>query len=295
MRLLITGADSQLGRCLQDLLSGSENIILAANHSELDISSVDSITNIFTMFAPSIVINTAAYTAVDRAETEADQAYTVNKEGAYNLARACETTDTTLIHISTDYVFDGTASNPYKSDDQTNPQSIYGKSKLAGELEVSAILPTHVIIRTAWVFSEYNNNFVNTILSLADKQESIEVVIDQYGCPTYAGDLAKALLRICKLISTGHHAWGTYHYCGDHQVNWHGFATAVVEEAQSQKLLLHPVTVCPITSSDYQVPTPRPAYSVLDMQSAIDTWGIKPSAWHTALEHIIKLRVEYNS
>ena len=224
MRLLITGADSQLGRCLQDLPSKGKNIILAANRNKLNINSSNSIDNIFEIFTPSIVINTAAYTAVDKAEIEKNQAFATNQLGVSNLAKACKKDDIPLIHISTDYVFDGTARKPYKPDDLTNPKSIYGKSKLAGEKEVIRILKKHIIIRTAWLFSEYGGNFFNTILSLVKNRKNINVVNDQYGCPTYSGDLAKSILRICELISAGNQAWGTYNYCGDQQVSWYEFA-----------------------------------------------------------------------
>lgn len=283
MNVLIAGGEGQLGRCLQDVFSDTPYQVLALGSQALNIRSLDSVVKIVAEFKPDIIINAAAYTAVDKAETETESAYAVNEQGPANLATVCAKNGIPLIHVSTDYVFDGSATKPYSPDVITNPQGVYGVSKLAGEKAIIALLPEHVILRTAWVFSEYGNNFVKTMLRLAKSRPELSVVADQYGCPTYAGDIAKTILTITEQIDQGKSAWGIYHYCGDQTTSWHGFAVAIIDEAVQQQILTQPVKVNAIKTSDYPLPAARPAYSVLDCRLTSETWLVKPSPWRDSL------------
>ncbi|HTF96230.1 MAG TPA: dTDP-4-dehydrorhamnose reductase [Cellvibrio sp.] len=280
MKILITGGNGQLGRCLQDVLQHSNHEFFAPAKSDLDISDESSVDNAIRSYRPDVVVNTAAYTAVDNAEKESDIAFLVNETSLKHLANSCKVLGIPLIHISTDYVFSGMATSPYKSDDQTAPLSIYGKSKLAGEQAIRSLWEKHIIVRTAWVFSEYGNNFVKTILRLAQSRDSLKIVADQWGCPTYAGDLAIAIVKICDELQHKS-AWGTYHYAGATSTNWHGFASAIIQRLSKS------IPVLPISTAEFPTLATRPNYSILDCSSTIDTWNVKLSDWQGALEKVI--------
>lgn len=264
MKVLLTGANGQLGRCLLDRLRTNRDIeFFALDSAELDIVDATRVEQALDEFSPDILINAAAYTAVDRAEEEPELARKVNLQGAENLARATARRGAVMIHVSTDYVFDGRADRPYKEEDQTGPAGVYGQTKLAGEKAVSGFCPKHIILRTAWVYSEYGNNFVKTMLRLAATRDELNVVADQIGCPTYAGDIADTILKICLNLS-GKPAWGTYHYVGATRCSWADFARAVFAEARKQGILQKEVLVHDIATSEYPTPAKRPTYSVLD-------------------------------
>lgn len=287
MKLLITGANGQLGRCLQDRAQGYGFDVAAVTHGQLDITDKSAVDLFFSQWQPELVINAAAYTAVDKAETETDIAYQVNVTGPKNLAEACQHSDIPMFHISTDYVFDGFATKPYKPHDQTCPQSVYGATKLEGEKIVAQICTKHVIVRTAWVFSEYGNNFVKTMLRLASDRVEFSVVADQYGCPTYAGDIAEALLTMATAINQ-HEDWtgyGIHHFCGDQATSWHGFARAIMAEGIASGLLKKIPTVKAIPSADYPTPAKRPEYSVLDCSSYPANQYSR--CWRTSLANVI--------
>jgi dTDP-4-dehydrorhamnose reductase len=294
MKLLITVANGQLGRCLQDRAQAYGFNVVAVSHEQLDISDKSAVDLFFSQFQPELVINAAAYTAVDKAEIEPNIAYEVNVTGPKNLAEACQLRNIPMFHISTDYVFDGSSTKPYKPLDQTCPQSVYGGTKLAGEQIVAQICTKHVIVRTAWVFSEYGNNFVKTMLRLAGDRAELSVVADQYGCPTYAGDIAEALLKMATAINKKNDwsGYGIHHFCGDQATSWHGFARAIMAEGIASGLLTRIPTVKAIPSADYPTPAKRPEYSVLDCSSyPVSQYN---RCWRTSLVNVID-RIVVNS
>lgn len=280
MKILLTGANGQLGRCFQDLAS-ENHTVLALGSQELDISSRQSVLDAVTEFKPDVIVNAAAYTAVDKAESDAERAAAVNAHGPENLAIAAKAVGAKFVHVSTDYVFDGSAQQPYLETDAVNPPGVYGQTKLAGELLVSSILPQAIILRTAWVFSEYGNNFVKTMLRLAKDRPELGVVADQVGCPTYAGDIAAAIMHLVDKEAAG----GIYHYCGDNSVSWAEFAQAIFTQAVKANVLQSAPKVNFIGSEQYPTPAKRPAYSVLstDKVSAY----FPASDWQQALVNII--------
>lgn len=287
MKYLVTGAAGQLGRCLVDrlrVLDDSE--FLALNSSDLDITDRDKVERIIEEYQPDVVINAAAYTAVDKAESDAELAEAVNVSGAENLALACAKQDCLFFHVSTDYVYDGLAQIAYQEEDRVSPVSVYGSSKLRGEQAAIRAYPKTVIIRTAWVFSEYSNNFVKTMLKLAPERETLSVVGDQIGCPTYAGDIADCLLNLSELFRNESAQAGIYNFAGDIAVSWWSFAREVFSVAVSKGVLKHPPQLIKISSDQFPTPVRRPAFSVLDC-SKIAGLGIKPSDWRTALDRII--------
>lgn len=287
MKVLVTGGNGQLGRCLQDRLQYTDYEWQAPDQSKLDITDRPAIATYFKIFQPDIVINAAAYTAVDKAESDQENAYLVNATAPGYLAESCQTAAIPLIHISTDYVFDGTATVPYKASDQTNPQSIYGNTKLAGEQAVQTTLSEHIIIRTAWVFSEYGNNFVKTMLKLARTNPVLKIVGDQYGCPTYAGDLADAILKMVMQVQSGQKLWGLYHYCGDQITSWHGFARAIFDEAKRQGIIDKNPQLRVINTDEYPVAAQRPQYSVLNCQLSFENYGVEVANWRNALTRVV--------
>lgn len=287
MRILITGAQGQLGRCLIDRMQNYSFDTSALSREQLDITKKDDVEESIKANQPDVVVNAAAYTAVDKAEEDVENAYLVNETGPRILAEACKKYGSILIHVSTDYVFDGKASNPYQPTDQVNPQSIYGKSKWAGEQAVREILDDHVIIRTAWVFSEYGNNFVKTILRLANSRNQLKIVADQYGCPTYAGDLAQAIFKVCLELEGGNTNRGTYHYCGTPATNWCDFAKEIVKGAHTQNLLSKPTEILAIPHTEYPLPAPRPDYSVLNCDYTVQEFNVDIGDWRQSLIKVV--------
>lgn len=281
MRILLTGANGQLGRCFQDRLPEGW-IIYAASSAEMDITDSARVLTAVRDFKPDYIVNAAAYTAVDKAEHEPEVATAVNAKGPANLAAAALDAAARLIHISTDYVFDGNAHTPYLEISPTNPLGCYGKSKLQGEEALKSILPDSIIVRTAWVFSEYGNNFLKTMLRLGAERESLGIVSDQIGCPTYAGDIADALFTLMKNNAPG----GVYHYCGDSTVSWHQFAGHIFQQAVKLNRLSHAPTLNPLTTAEYPTPARRPAYSTLSTEK-IESHGIKASDWENAIVYVI--------
>jgi dTDP-4-dehydrorhamnose reductase len=287
MKILIAGKNGQVGRCLVDLLEGQiELTFLALGREELDITDPIQVDKIVSEFQPNIIINAAAYTAVDKAEQECDLANAINRDGPQNLAHAANKINAAIIHISTDYVFDGNSAESYTESDVTAPQGEYGRSKLAGEHAVAQACPKHIILRTAWVFGEHGNNFVKTMLHLAKTRESLGVVADQFGGPTYAGDIANAILTISKQIARDNDVYGVYHFSGFPHVSWHTFAERIFEIALEQNVLVQPIQVNPITTLDYPTPAKRPANSRLNCDKIHNAFGIKQSDWQAALVRI---------
>ncbi|RMH51366.1 MAG: dTDP-4-dehydrorhamnose reductase [Zetaproteobacteria bacterium] len=281
MRLLITGAGGQLGRAL--VRQGAAHQLQALGRDALDITDRAAVDRAMAAFTPDVVINAAAWTDVDRAEAEAERAFAVNRDGAANLAAACADHGAVLIHISTDYVFDGSADRPWREEDPPAPLNTYGASKLAGEEAVRAILERHYIVRTSWLISGYGRNFATTILRLGMEREHLSVVDDQTGAPTTTEALARALLR---MIDRRGADWGTYHFCQPEPTSWFGLACALFEAARAQGA--PPLArLQPISSAEYPTPARRPSWSVLDCSKFRRTIDDVIPPWRAGLAEIV--------
>ena len=285
-KFLITGAKGQVGYCLTQQLQGKHEI-LAVDRDELDITDQSAVKNAVENFRPDVIINAAAHTAVDRAETEVELSEAINVKGPQYLAEAAKNVDAAILHISTDYVFDGQREGKYKETDATDPQGVYGKTKLEGEQAVAKENDKFIVLRTAWVFGEHGNNFVKTMLRLAKTRDTLGVVADQIGGPTYAGDIAASLIQIAEKIIAGEDVqYGIYHFTGEPYVSWCDFAKAIFDEAVSQNVLEKALLVNAITTADYPTPAKRPANSCLDLTKIQQVFGIQASDWKKALKNI---------
>jgi len=287
MKILITGSKGQLGweLCRHGSAGGFD--IIPLDLPEFDITQPDIVKGVVSKSKASVVINAAAYTAVDKAESEPEMAYAVNRHGPAYLALACNEEKIPLIHISTDYVFDGNKKGPYFETDAVCPLGVYGKSKAAGEVEVRKQLREHIILRTSWLYGLHGQNFVKTMLRLGAERKVIRVVSDQNGCPTYAADLADAIMSIAEHILRGKStAWGIYHYCGRGETTWHGFAETVFDLARRyDTLAVKKVEAIP--TSEYPTPARRPANSVLDCSLIEKTFGLARKPWTETLAVMI--------
>lgn len=275
MVVLVTGASGQLGQALQ-ALSPQYNAIqfYFANSAEADITDAANLKAVFTKAKPDYCINAAAYTAVDKAEAEPEKAAAVNTDGAKNMAEACKAAGATLIHISTDFVFDGNKKTPYTEEDATSPQGVYGQTKRYGELLIEQTLKEHYIIRTSWLYSQYGHNFMKTMLRLGQERDSLNVVNDQTGTPTNANDLAEAIVAI---ILNDKKAYGIYHYSNEGVATWYDFAKKIFEVNNIT------IDLQPIPTSAYPTPAKRPEYSVLDKSKIKRVFGIVIKSWEEAL------------
>jgi dTDP-4-dehydrorhamnose reductase len=270
-RVLVTGANGQLGKSINRISTNySELKFVFTDVAELDITNIDDVNAFFSSNKTDYCINCAAYTAVDKAEEEVDKAYLLNATAVKNLVEACKNTGAVLIHVSTDFVFDGTKITPYTEADSPNPLSVYGKSKLQGEMYIKETWDRHFIVRTSWLYSEYGNNFVKTMLRLAETKDEISVVNDQIGSPTYAGDLASFLLEIINKPSKD---YGIYHYSNEGEISWYDFAVEIFKQHKKA------VRVIPIPTSAYPTAAKRPTYSVMDLSKAKITFGNTIPLW----------------
>ncbi|MGI1669186.1 MAG: dTDP-4-dehydrorhamnose reductase [Neptuniibacter sp.] len=286
-RVLLTGAKGQLGSLLLEYLREAGCEVKGGDVGELDITDLESVMR-NQDWSPDIIVNAAAYTAVDNAESEEELAYAVNALGVKNLLVLSQELKSPLINVSTDYVFDGQASSPYRVEEKTSPLGVYGRTKRAGEEFLEASDHSFINIRTSWVFGENGNNFVKTMLRLGKDRDSLSIVADQRGCPTYAGDLAKAILVIVhRYRNDGFFANGHYHFCGNEEVSWFEFAETIFEVANAAGVLKRRPTLTPIPTSEYPTPAARPAYSVLDCSKISGVYDIEPSDWNNALNKII--------
>jgi dTDP-4-dehydrorhamnose reductase len=282
--ILVTGANGQVGKEFRALaLSYPQYNFLFAGREELAIENFDAVKKYFTNNIIAFCINCAAYTAVDKAETEKESAFLINATAAGNLAVVCKDFNTQLIHISTDYVFDGTNTQPYKETDATNPLGVYGQSKLKGEDLILQNNPAAIIIRTSWVYSSFGNNFVKTMLRLMKERENINVVDDQLGCPTYAADLAIAIMVIIEKHSTFAVGHSIFNYCNAGIISWYNFAVAIKELTGSTCM------VNPIPTLQYPTPAKRPQYSVLDTTLIKHTFDIAVPEWKKGLEKCLNM------
>jgi dTDP-4-dehydrorhamnose reductase len=286
MKVLVLGAGGQVGRELCRHSWPEDARPTALDRLGLDITCREAVFATIGGTCPDIVVNAAAYTAVDRAESEPNAAWATNCIGPSNIAAACRESGISLIHISTDYIFDGTRSGAYREDDPANPLGVYGVSKEAGERAVRAALREHIVLRTAWVYSKHGHNFVKTMLRLARERPVLRVVRDQIGSPTSAADIADAIVQIAQRIANGNAAWGTYHFAGAGAVTWHGFAEAVFDLASRWRG--PPPRVESITTADYPTPARRPSNSVLDCSRISAAFGIRPRPWRAALAEVIE-------
>ncbi|MDG3086925.1 dTDP-4-dehydrorhamnose reductase [Vibrio hannami] len=286
MRVLVTGSYGQVGHCLVNQLAGKAEV-LAVDKEQLDITDQAAVYTIVADFEPDYIINAAAHTAVDKAEQEVDLSFAINREGPKYLAEAAESCGAVMLHISTDYVFEGNGLEPYSECDMTCPQGVYGKSKLAGELAVADACDRHLILRTAWVFGEHGSNFVKTMLRLAQTRNELNIVGDQIGGPTYAGDIAATLIKMIESVEGGVEiTWGVYHYSGMPYVSWYEFAQKIFDTAQRQGVVDEKPTLSSIPTSAYPTPAKRPENSRMNCNKIQTHFGIKPSDWITALDNI---------
>lgn len=290
IKVLVTGSNGQLGKELKKIAPSFPQFeFIFLSREDLPIHHFDLVRNTFKAYQPRFCINCAAYTAVDRAEQEKDRAFHINGEAVGVLAAICKEHNCKFIHISTDYVFDGTATTPYKEDSTTNPLNVYGASKLEGEKQALHFNPGSIIIRTSWVYSEYGKNFVKTMLKLMEEKDEINVVNDQFGSPTYAADLAETILQIIANLQTQlatRHSplppHGIYHFCNEGTISWYNFAMAIKELTGSNCMIK------PVPTSSFPTPAKRPAYTVLDTTTIQLQFGISVKDWKQSLEKCLK-------
>jgi dTDP-4-dehydrorhamnose reductase len=287
-KILVTGANGQLGKEMQVVAAEYPAYdFLFVTREDLPIDDSAALVKYFAEHKIDVCVNCAAYTAVDKAESETEKANTINGNAVGNLATLCKQYNAQLIHISTDYVFDGTATLPYTTTHPVNPVNAYGASKLMGEQMALKYNPASIIIRTSWVYSSYGNNFVKTMLRLMKERESINVVADQQGCPTYAADLAAAIMQIVKQLPYSFNiedpTASIFNYSNSGAINWHEFAVAIKEISGSK------CVVSPIPSSQYPTPAKRPAYSVMDISKIQKTFKLTIPEWKVSLKKCMDL------
>ncbi|MEG4985493.1 dTDP-4-dehydrorhamnose reductase [Microcoleus sp. BR0-C5] len=289
MKILLAGGSGQLAQELQPILLSSGEVI-AVDRTRLDLSQPESIRQAMAEIQPDLVVNAGAYTAVDKAESEPELANAINGIAPGIIAEECEKLGASLIHFSTDYVFDGSHSSAYLETDSTNPLGTYGKSKLAGEAAIRQAGNRHIIIRTAWVYGNSGKgNFVKTMLRLGKEREEIRVVADQIGSPTWTGDLSAATSQIIPLL--GQESFGTYQYTNSGVCSWYDFAIAIFEEAAQLGLPLKVQRVIPITTAEYPTPAKRPAFSVLSTVKISAILGTYPPHWRQGLRQMLAREV----
>ena len=281
MKVLLTGANGQLGNCFVDIFPSKWELI-KTDTEQLDITDEYAVDSFIAKYKPDVVINAAAYTAVDKAEDEPQLAYNVNVIGPKNLAISSKKYNAKFFHVSTDYVFDGTNNIPYTEEDTTNPINIYGKTKRDGELAVLDNAPSSIVIRTSWVFSPYGNNFVKTMLRLATEKQQLSIIDDQLGNPTYAGDLAQVILYLLDKKIDG----GIYHFCGDSSTSWFLFAKRIFEIALTLKVITQSPEIIPVKTQAFPTKAKRPKYSVMNVDK-LRKYGLLASDWNNGLIHSI--------
>jgi dTDP-4-dehydrorhamnose reductase len=284
MVVLVTGSGGQLGQALQSIAPNYSDIhFVFCDSTKLDITNLNNIKQQFKQFKPSFCINAAAYTAVDKAESEPEKAHLINVVGVKNLAEVCKEFDTTLFHISTDFVFDGTKDSPYSEDDVPNPTGVYGQTKLEGEKAIQETWDKHFIVRTSWVYSQFGSNFMKTMLRLASERDKLSVVNDQIGTPTNAVDLAEVLVKIVQSPITHHpssNTFGVYNFSNEGQCSWYYFAKKIFEFNNIN------VNLEPIPTTSFPTSAKRPTFSVLDKTKIKNKFGVEVKYWETSLKAI---------
>lgn len=278
-KILVFGASGQLGQCLKKVSAEQQIInIIFPGEGTANILDEDGLKKLFEEHKPQYCINCAAYTAVDKAEDDVDTSRKVNRDGAANLARFCKNYDATLVHVSTDFVFEGNSTQPLTETDQAAPINIYGLTKLEGEQAIAGILPEHYILRTSWLYSEYGNNFVKTMLRLGAEKDELKIIADQVGTPTYAIDLAACIFKI---IEIDNKQYGIYHYSNEGVTSWYDFAMGIFDISNIQ------VKVYPVRTSEYVTRAVRPAFSVMDKSKIKAAFDIEIPYWRKSLETCI--------
>uniref|UniRef100_UPI004049B773 dTDP-4-dehydrorhamnose reductase n=1 Tax=Flavobacterium sp. TaxID=239 RepID=UPI004049B773 len=281
MVVLVTGANGQLGQAIQSVVENYPSIeFVFCSSKDLDITNLANCAAVFEKHKPHFCINAAAYTAVDKAEIEPEKAHLINVIGAQNVAEVCKKQDTILLHVSTDFVFDGTSTIPYSETDIPNPSGVYGQTKLDGEIAIQNTWNKHFIIRTSWVYSPFGNNFMKTMLRLGNEKEELSVVADQIGTPTNAVDLAECLVKICTTNNQQptNNLFGIYNFSNEGQCSWHDFAKEIF------RLNNIVINLKPIPTEAYPTPAKRPNYSVLDKKKITTTFGIPINNWQESLK-----------
>jgi dTDP-4-dehydrorhamnose reductase len=284
MHVLVIGSRGQVGTELMRASWPSGSKVSGLSRRDLDVTDPDAVDRVLRASGYSLVVNAAGYTAVDRAESDADAAFAVNRDGAAHVAAACGRVDLPLIHLSTDYVFDGAKEGAYVEDDPVAPISVYGRSKAAGEEEVRRRARRHIILRTSWVYGVHGNNFVKTMLRLGREQREVRVVDDQIGCPTAAADLASAITQLAAKLDIMDDRWGTYHLCGAGAVSWYRFAQrifALCRQPESAPVLR------PVRSQAFAAPARRPPNSRLDCRRIAAAFGIACPPWESSLARVL--------
>lgn len=281
-KILVIGGNGQLGNCFKKIAPDFSNNFEFnfAGSEDLDITDSNAVDNFFEDYQPDFCINAAAYTAVDLAETEIEKAFAVNASGVANVAEACRKSKTILIHISTDYVFDGESNISYSEDNFTNPQGVYGASKLKGEELALEHNPKTIVIRTSWLYSEFNKNFVKTMLNLFTIKDELGIVSDQFGQPTNANDLAAAVMKI---ISSEPKVFGVFHFSNYPETNWFDFAKKIAEFSDSK------IKLKAITTEEFPTPAKRPKRSTMALDKIEEVYGVEPIHWENALEECIEI------
>lgn len=295
MRILVTGGNGQVAYALKKVSEKQELDLIVLDRIELNIINNKSITNAFEKFNPDILINTAAYTSVDKAETEKKLAYEVNAKGAALLATECASNSIPMLHISTDYVFDGLKLGSYDENDIVNPLSVYGRSKLEGEDAVRNLLKEHIILRTSWVFGLHGNNFVKSMLRLASEHDCLNVVDDQVGGPTSANSIAQVLLALVQQYKNkGNLSWGTYHFCQKPYASWYEFSEVIFDKAYQRGLINRKMKVKAINSNGYPMEAPRPLNSRLNTSKLRKIISNYNEEWLNDLEDVLEfVEIEY--
>jgi dTDP-4-dehydrorhamnose reductase len=285
MKILVTGCKGQVGTELMRQGSTGGHEMIGLDSAALDITDARCVEQAVVTYAPEVVINAAAYTAVDKAERDEARAYAVNRDGAAHLAAACQKLNIPLVHYSTDYVFDGAKQVAYHVDDPVAPLGVYGQSKLVGERAIQETCSQYLILRTSWVFSSHGNNFVKTMLRLGAEREQLGVVADQYGKPTAAAEIARVTLAI---LQQGAGQWGIYHLAQPEATSWYGFAQAIFDEAHRQGVALQVENVRAIATTDYPTPARRPANSELECKEIEETFNVTIRLWKESLADVVE-------
>lgn len=285
-KILVTGGEGQVAQALRRHALQKNFELFFCSHKEMDIANLQTVSSVIQRVKPDLIVNTAAYTAVDKAESEQEAAMLANYVGAKNLAIVCQQQAVPFVQLSTDYVFDGTKQHAYQEEDKTNPINVYGKSKCLGEEAIREHCTHHFILRVSAVFSEYGNNFLKTMLRLGQEKKELRIVADQTTCPTDANDIARVIYLLSNRIFQQKASAGTYHYCGKEAVTWHQFATAIIETAkQYQPLAVEKIAA--IAATDYPTPAKRPAYSVLDCKKIETQFGIEQMPLIHSIHHVV--------
>lgn len=293
MKILVTGANGQVGSEIIRLFTTTEHEIIAFTRKELDCTNVKAVSSALSIIQPQLIINAAAYTAVDKAEDETNLAYLINADFVQQLAFYCAQKQIPLIHLSTDYVFDGSKAGAYSEKDTPNPQGIYAKSKFAGEQAIVSQLNEHIILRVSWVFGVYGNNFVKTILNLASSRDELKIVADQWGRPTPARDIARVLLEMVEKINKSSFSnWGIYHYAGEGSTNWYEFSSTFIDLAKKKGASVTINRLSPIRTEEYPTKAVRPKNSVLDTSKIEKVLNISCHSWKDYLPEVVNDFIE---